>query len=549
MNVCKSFRWPLRPLRGFVSVAVLLLFPIFISPAQAQVKGIATLKNFTGDIIIKNNGKWGTAYMKGLVLYNGDKVVTRKGTAHVVFHDGSKLNIEPNSNIRVIEGVAKKGFIFKRMVTERRIRVLLGKTRYKEEFSKKRQTRFEAPTAVAALRGTEIAFGVDDTGTAYGVVIDGNWYTLGDVIAGEAPDLPPEIAENTPAQRFALIATKAAIQAAAAASKVSEAVEAVARADDKLNKVREEAKAAAVVIEQALAAAKEGKLEAEMMAKNADSGVVKEALEAIKGSDSAMAAMDAAKVAADHAIEATTKVVEVAEKAINEENAAGLNAALDAANAQAGAALAHAGVAEGNQAVVDAHTAGATGVANEMEARVGKSTELAARSTEVAATATLNAEKATGATGAEAEAFAQAAKANASAARALSMTVQANVAGVVATVAGDNQKAYEAFAASDQAAQAADMALGFAEKATTAAETGDLVDAALAAESSEFFETKTEEVVEDVVDVFEDKPPPEEGATPPPEEGATPPPEETYEEGTSPEEQEWKEDEAASPSS
>jgi hypothetical protein len=518
MNGCKPSGWTLT---GLVFLAVLLLFPILIFPAHAQVKGIATLKDFTADIIMKNNGKWGTTYMKGLVLYNGDKIVTRNGTAHVVFHDRSELNIEPNSNVRIIEGVVKKGFIFKKMVTERRIRVLLGKTRYKEESSKKRETRFEAPTAVAALRGNEISFGVDDTGTAYGLIIDGNWHAIGDVTAGEAPDLPAEIADNTPAQRFALVAAEAAMQAAVAASKVSEAAKAAARAGatagDKLDRVREEAKAAKVVIEQALAAARDGKLEAEMMARNADAEVVKEALEAIRGSDSAMAAMAAAATAADHAVEATVKIVEVAEKAIKEENAAGLNAALEAANAQANAALAHAGLAEGNQAIVDAQTAGATEIAKAMEEKVAGATELAAKSTEVAVTATSIAEKATQATGAEAECLAQAAKACASAASALSATVQADTAVVVATVAGDTQKADESFAASDQAVQAADMALSFAEKATTAAEAGDLVQAALAAESAAFFETKTEAVTEDVIDVFGEKPSPEEGEKPPPE--------------------------------
>ena len=533
MNGCKPSEWPFRRVVFF---AVLLLFPFLISPAHAQVKGIATLKDFAGDIIVKNSGKWGRAYVKGLVLYNGDKVVTRKGTAHVVFHDGGELNIEPNSNVRIIERDVKQGFVLKKMVKERRIRVLLGKTRYKEEFSKKRQTRFEAPTAVAALRGTEISFGVDDTGTAYGVIIDGNWKTLGDVIAGEAPDLPPEIADNTPAQRFALVATERAIQAAVAASKVSEAAEAAARADataaDYLNKFQEEAKVAGVFIEQALAAAKEGKLEAEMMAKNADPEVLKEAIEAIKGSDSAMAAMAAAAAAADHAGEAITKIVEVAEKAIKEENVAGLNAALEAAYAQTNAALAHAGVAEGNQAVVDARTAGTTEIAEAMEKRVGVATELSARSTEVAETATSNAEKALEATGSEAEALAQAARANASAASALSATVQANTAGVVATVAGDTERASAAFKAVQEAAQAADMALDFAEKATEAAEAGDLVGATMAAESAEFFETKTEEATEDVIeDVLGGEPPPPEETyeeePPPPEEPVTPPPDDS----------------------
>jgi hypothetical protein len=500
MKGWKPSDWPFR---GVVLPAVFLLFSLLISPAHAQVKGIATLEDFGGDIIIKSNGKWGATCMKGLILYNGDKVVTRKGTAHVIFHDGSELNIEPNSNVRIIEEVLKKGFIFKKMVNHRRIRVLIGKTRYKEEFSKKRKTRFEAPTAIAVLGGTEISFGVDYMGTAFRVIMDGNWYTLGDVIAGEAPDLPQEIADNTPPQRFALVAAEAAIQAAVAASRVSVAAEAAAREDatvtDKLNKVKEEAQAAKAIIEQALAAAKEGKLEAEMMAKNADPGIVKEALEAINVSESAITAMATAGTAADHAAEASTKIVEVAEKAIKEKNASGLNGVLEAANAEANVALAHAGVAEGFQAIVDAQTPGGTQVAKAMEEKVRLTIELAAKSINLRMTATLNAKKANEVTWDEAEAFAQAAKASASAASALSATVQANTAGVIASVAGDNQKAYEAFEASEKAAQAADMALNFAEKATEAAEAGKLAQAMVAADSAESLETKTEELTENVI--------------------------------------------------
>jgi hypothetical protein len=74
------------------------------------------------------------------------------------------------------------------------------------------------------------------------------------------------------------------------------------------------------------------------------------------------------------------------------------------------------------------------------------------------------------------------------------------------------------------------MALDFAEKATEAAEAGDLVGATMAAESAEFFETKTEEATEDVIeDVLGGEPPP---------------PEETYEEEPA-QEQDWKTDESS----
>lgn len=500
MNACK----PSSPhLALHALVALLLLLFSLPCAADAQTKGIAALVEFKGDIIVKNNGKWGIGLVKGIALYNGDKVVTRQGTALVVFHDGSELKIEPNSNVRIVERSVKKGFIFKDEVRQRRVRVLLGKTGYKENHSKSRETRMEAPTAVAALRGTEISFGVDDKGTAYGVILNGDWRTIGDVIAGEAPDLPSEIADRTPVQMSAVGASEAARQASVAASRASEAAKAAARPDaiatDKVSRVQEQAKTAKFVIQQALAAAKEGRVEAEMMGKNADPKVVKEALAATSKSDRAAAAMIVAALAADNAMEATKKIVALAEKATKTANVAAVNAALKAATAQAGAALAHAAVAEGNQAIIDAQTAGATDIAKEMEARLARTTELAARSTERAATAVSLAERATEATGAEAKAFEQAASANASAANALAATVHADTVGVIATVGGETQTANEAFNASGQASKFAEITLNLAVTATEAAEAGDLAGATVAAESADIFETKTEEVTRDVI--------------------------------------------------
>jgi hypothetical protein len=98
------------------------------------------------------------------------------------------------------------------------------------------------------------------------------------------------------------------------------------------------------------------------------------------------------------------------------------------------------------------------------------------------------------------------ARANASAAGALSATVQASTVGVVATVAGDTYKAGYAFKSADQCLQAAEKSLDFTEKATKAAEAGNLVQVPIGAESAEFFETKTEELAGGVSTVPADEP-------------------------------------------
>ncbi|MCK4389256.1 MAG: hypothetical protein KAV83_03330 [Desulfobacterales bacterium] len=355
MKTYKPSGWAAK---GFVSLAILVALPLLISPAYAQVKGIATLKDFTGEVLIKNNGKWGTAYVKDVTLYTGDKVVSRQGTAYVVFHDGSELNIEPNSNIKIIERDVKKGFIFKKTVKERRIRVLLGKTRYKEEFSKKRETRFEAPTAVAALRGTDISFGVDPEGNAYGVVIDGTWFTVGEVLAGEAPDLPREIADRTPAQRAALVATVAAKAAAEAAGAAVDAMKEAVTDEDKVKAEQQKAQAALAAAEAASQTAKESKNEADALVDNADDAVAKEAKVA---SDAAVTALEAAAAsieAAKNAVTVTTDLINVVVSAIDQDSQTTVDAAIKQATKVADLAKKESELVEALKDVVDGKTIG-----------------------------------------------------------------------------------------------------------------------------------------------------------------------------------------------
>ena len=71
MNGCKPSEWPFRRVVFF---AVLLLFPLLISPAHAQVNGIATLKDFAGDIIVKNQKNLPVENVMGYLEHPGPKL-------------------------------------------------------------------------------------------------------------------------------------------------------------------------------------------------------------------------------------------------------------------------------------------------------------------------------------------------------------------------------------------------------------------------------------------------------------------------------------------
>jgi hypothetical protein len=79
---------------------------------------------------------------------SSDKVVTQLGRATIVFNDGLVIKVANNSNLLIKEQVEKK-------TVKRRLRLILGKLSFKTGKSKdKRETIFETPTAVCAIRGT-----------------------------------------------------------------------------------------------------------------------------------------------------------------------------------------------------------------------------------------------------------------------------------------------------------------------------------------------------------------------------------------------------------
>jgi hypothetical protein len=118
------------------------------TPALSSEEPVGKLTDFSGAVIIKSKGSWASKPSLNLPLYSSDKVVTQLGRATIVFNDGLVIKVANNSNLLIKEQVEKK-------TVKRRLRLILGKLSFKTGKSKdKRETIFETPTAVCAIRGT-----------------------------------------------------------------------------------------------------------------------------------------------------------------------------------------------------------------------------------------------------------------------------------------------------------------------------------------------------------------------------------------------------------
>jgi hypothetical protein len=140
--------------------------------------GYATLEKFTGEVMIKNAEEW-LQPKTGMALYSGAKIVTKNGTAFILFKDGATMQVDPYSSIRAIDQVKSGESQSDEPTRIRRLRIMLGRAKYEEQPIATRQTRIEMPTAVAALRGTGGWFGADEFQASQGSLYEGNMDVTG----------------------------------------------------------------------------------------------------------------------------------------------------------------------------------------------------------------------------------------------------------------------------------------------------------------------------------------------------------------------------------
>jgi hypothetical protein len=195
-------------------VSIIFLFP---SSAFSQEKPIARLADFSGTVLVKSQGSWGVKPIKDLPLYSMDKLVTRIGTATIVFNDGGTVNINNNSNLLINEMETKEGLTTK---VVRHIMLFLGRLDFKTGKSSEVETRFETTRAIIGIRGTAgiLSIGVD--GKTYIYFSEGGAkYILGEFIRGIAKPVRVALADKNPIQSATFVA-KAAIDQVARTEKM-----------------------------------------------------------------------------------------------------------------------------------------------------------------------------------------------------------------------------------------------------------------------------------------------------------------------------------------
>jgi hypothetical protein len=141
-----------------------------------------------------------------------DKVVTRIGTASIVFNDGAVLDIKNNSNLLIREIKKEKGFIKKIKTVERNILLFIGKLHFKTGKSNV-ETRFETTRAVIGIRGTAGILSIGSDGKTYIHFSEGGAsFILGEFVRGIAKEVRVDMADQNPVQRATFVAKAAADQ-------------------------------------------------------------------------------------------------------------------------------------------------------------------------------------------------------------------------------------------------------------------------------------------------------------------------------------------------
>jgi hypothetical protein len=208
--------------KGISIYSLALLLTAFIStPAFCAREVIARLSDFSGKVLIKNQGVWAVQPTKNLPLYSHDKVVTRIGNATVTFNDGAVLEVKNNSNLLILERQEETGVLRKVKAVQRRILLLLGKMFFKTGKATG-ETQFNTATSVAGIRGTALILSVAEDSKVYIQFTEGREaYFIGDFQEGVANGVPAELADQNPVQRAAYRADAAAVNCNDAEEKVA----------------------------------------------------------------------------------------------------------------------------------------------------------------------------------------------------------------------------------------------------------------------------------------------------------------------------------------
>lgn len=201
-------------------------------PILLKTEKIGKVEKFSGVARILSGDKIAAVTAVGQDVFSGDKIQTEEGEVEIKFNDGALLTVAKFSVFSTDEKKETKGIFFKSTEDARRMTCFVGKGAFKSAGEKgSKKNYLQTPTAVCALRGTEVVIGFSVQ--TFLNIISGNVRTDGSVIQNQpVPDSNREQAVKSAVynaiatvasapgggaapnvQRAALLANKAAAQA------------------------------------------------------------------------------------------------------------------------------------------------------------------------------------------------------------------------------------------------------------------------------------------------------------------------------------------------
>lgn len=178
-------------------LGIFIIMGVALGWADASFGAIATIEEMRGKVI------WLSARdaafkkpMVGMPLEANDMIQTEEGEVTVAFSDGAKLKVKPWSSAMIQEQEERDGGVFglKKMV--RRVTCFVGVLWFKSGQDRQKKNILQTPTAVAALRSSEMRFGYDNV-ASYILEIEGAADIFGPFLRGDFPDLGMNVAQRS----------------------------------------------------------------------------------------------------------------------------------------------------------------------------------------------------------------------------------------------------------------------------------------------------------------------------------------------------------------
>lgn len=143
--------------KGFLKLALLSLALAFYAPSGAWADAVATLKEIQGEVSVQPAGSapetW-NAVTQETALNNGDSVKTGNGSCLLAYSNQAEFRVQPNTSLTIQEQTDTQDINLKLGALKAKV----NKAMVVKPF------QVVTPTAVGAVRGTEVDFDFNDQG-------------------------------------------------------------------------------------------------------------------------------------------------------------------------------------------------------------------------------------------------------------------------------------------------------------------------------------------------------------------------------------------------